>query len=139
VWGWEKPDCNVREILERMVVTKEVWTAALTGGAVPPVHNCPPEQRTPTALLERFEKADTEFHRVVAGVRDRGAWEDTFVDELCEPPEKFTFGGMFAHVITFNSFRRLAALDAFQRLGAPISGSGCPMDYEASVTGVERG
>jgi hypothetical protein len=35
------------------------------------------------------------------------AWEDTFLDALCEPPETFTFGGTFAHVITFNFYRRM--------------------------------
>ena len=44
-----------------------------------------------------------------------------------------TFGDMFAHVITFNTFRRLTALDALQRLGVSVEGFGCPMEYETSV------
>jgi AraC family transcriptional regulator len=55
------------------------------------------------------------------------------VDALCEPAETFTFGGMFAHVITFNTYRRLAALEAFQKLGVSMQGSGCPSEYLASV------
>ena len=133
VWGWDKPDQNLREILERMVQTKEVWTAALTGGEMPALDKRPPADRTPAAMLRRFEKAEADFQRVLCDVRARNAWSDTFVDALCEPPEKFTFGGMFAHVMTFNAFRRLAAMDALQRLGSPISGTGCPMDYEMSV------
>jgi AraC family transcriptional regulator len=133
VFGWNKPDHDLREILERMVQTKEVWTAAITGGEMPKLEDVPADDRTPAALLDRFEKADAEFHRVLKDVRDRGAWDDTFVDALCEPPETFTFGGMFAHVITFNSYRRLAALDAFDQLGVKIQGYGCPMDYEASI------
>ncbi len=138
VWGWDKPDQNLREILERMVQTKEVWTAALTGGEMPALDNRPASDRTPAAMLERFEKAEADFQRVLCDVRARNAWSDTFIDALCEPPEKFTFGGMFAHVMTFNAFRRLAAMDALQRLGAPISGTGCPMDYEMSLAGGER-
>lgn len=64
----------------------------------------------------------------------RKSGNDTFVDALCEPPETFTFGGMFAHVITFNAYRRLAALDVLHRLGASMQGSGCPSEYEASLT-----
>jgi AraC-like DNA-binding protein len=135
VWGWNKPDQNLREILERMVQTKEVWTAALTGGEMPALENPLAADRTPAALLRRFEKAEADFQRVLCDVRARNAWSDTFVDALCQPPEKFTFGGMFAHVMTFNAFRRLAAMDALQRLGAPISGTGCPMDYEMSLGG----
>jgi uncharacterized damage-inducible protein DinB len=134
IWGWDKPDRNLREMLERIVETKEVWTAALTGGDMPPLTGRPIEERTPKALLERFEKADEQFQRVLKDVRDRGAWEETFVDALCEPPETFTYGGMFAHVVTFNTYRRLAALDAFHRLGVNIPGWGDPIDYHRAVT-----
>jgi hypothetical protein len=135
VFGWHKPDGNLREILERIVQTKEVWAAALAGGDVPKLEGAPAEERTPAALLRRFEKAEADFQRVLCDVRARNAWSDTFVDALCDPPETFTFGGMFAHVTTINAVRRVAALDVLQRLGAPISGYGCPMDYETSVAG----
>jgi AraC family transcriptional regulator len=131
--GWGKPDQNLREMLERMVATKEVWTAALVGGAAPQTEGWSKEERTPDALLRRFEKAEADFRRVLCDVRARNAWSDTFVDALCEPPEKFTFGGMFGHVITVNTYRRLAAMDALRRLGVHIEGTGCPMEYEASL------
>jgi uncharacterized damage-inducible protein DinB len=133
VFGWCDPDKTLREMLERIVQTKEVWTAALTGGDVPNLEGAPAAERTPAALLARFEKADAEFVGVLTDVRNRGAWDDTFVDALCEPPETFTFGGMFAHVVTFNTYRRLTALDALRRLGVIEEGCGCPMEYEADV------
>jgi hypothetical protein len=40
---------------------------------------------------------------------------------------------MFAHVITFDTYRRLTALDCLQRLGVKVEGFGCPSEYEASV------
>jgi AraC family transcriptional regulator len=135
VFGWDKPDSNLREILERMVETKEVWVAALSAGDMPVLAGRPLSERTPAALLGRFEKAEADFQRILGDVRARNAWSDTFVDALCEPAETFTFGGMFADVVTFNAFRRLAAIDAFQRLGAPIHGSGSPIEYEASIAG----
>ncbi|MGP0070639.1 MAG: helix-turn-helix domain-containing protein [Bryobacteraceae bacterium] len=133
VFPWDKPDRNLREILERMVQTKEVWAAALSAGEMLALEGQPPEERTPAALLRRFEKAEADFQRVLCDVRARNAWSDTFVDALCEPPETFTFGGMFAHVITFNIYRRLAALDVLQRLGVAMTGFGCPSEFEASV------
>ncbi len=84
-------------------------------------------------MLARFEKADAEFNAILNEVRNRAAWDDTFVDALCEPPETFTFGGMFAHVITFNTYRRLTVLDALRRLGVKVEGFGCPTEYEASI------
>lgn len=133
LFAWSAPDRNLREILERMVLTKEVWVAALTNGPMPQIGGAPEDQRTPQALLERSEKVESEFNRLMREVRDRGAWNETFVDALCEPPETFTFGGTFAHVITFNTYRRMMALEAFQKLGAPSPGIGCPSEYEASL------
>jgi uncharacterized damage-inducible protein DinB len=133
VFGWCEPDKNLREMLERIVQTKEVWTAALTGGDAPALAGAPAEEHTPAALLARFEKADAGFVAFLSDVRNRGAWDDTFVDALCEPPETFTFGGTFAHVVTFNAYRRLTALDALRRLGVDIEGFGCPTEYEINV------
>jgi hypothetical protein len=59
--------------------------------------------------------------------------DDTFVDGLCEPAETFTFGGVFAHIMTFNAHRRLMALDALRHLGVQTEGFGDPMEYEESV------
>jgi hypothetical protein len=84
-------------------------------------------------MLARHSKADLEFKSILSDVRKRGAWSDTFVDALCEPAETFTFGGMFAHVITFNSHRRLLALDALRKLGVKVEGFGDPIEYERSL------
>ena len=133
VFPWDSPARSLRDLLRRIVVTKEVWSAALTGTSVPDLDAEPPEQRTPDALLARLEAADVKFDRVLSDVRNRNAWSDTFVDALCEPPETFSFGGMFAHVITFNSYQRLLALDAMRRLGVKVEGFGCPTEYEADM------
>jgi AraC family transcriptional regulator len=85
------------------------------------------------SLLARLDGADAKFQGVLTEVRNRGAWDDTFVDALCEPPETFTFGGMFAHMITFNAYRRMVAMDALRRMGVKVEGFGCPMEYVASL------
>ncbi len=136
VFPWDTPAQNLRDLLRRLVQTKEVWTAALTGGELPNLQDESPAESTPDALIARLQKSDAEFTRILADVRNRNAWSDTFVDALCEPPETFSFGGMFAHVITFNTYQRLLALDALRRLGVKVEGFGCPMEYEASVAPV---
>ena len=133
VFPWDSPAQSLRDLLRRLVVTKEVWAAALTGASLPDLDAEPPEQRTPGALLSRLEAADVKFNGILTDVRNRNAWSDTFVDALCEPPETFSFVGMFAHVITFNTYQRLLALDAMRRLGVKVEGFGCPTEYEASV------
>ena len=133
VFPWDGPDRSLRQLLDRMVQTKEAWAAAISGGGAPLFDNAPPEDRTPSAMLTRLEKADRDFHNVLTDVRNRSAWEDTFVDALCEPPETFTFGGMFAHVVTFNAYRRMVALDVLRNLGVKVEGVGCPMEYLDSL------
>jgi len=70
--------------------------------------------------------------------RNRRSWDDTFVDALCEPPETFTFGGTFAHVITFNAYRRMVAIEALRRLGAKVESFGCPSEYLASLESADQ-
>ena len=132
VFPWDSPAQSLRDLLRRLVVTKELWAAALTGAPAPDLDE-PAEQRTPAVLLSRLAAADVKFDRILTDVRNRNAWSDTFVDALCEPPETFSFLGMFAHVITFNTYQRLLALDALRGLGVKVEGFGCPTEFEASV------
>ena len=127
-------DKNLRELLDRLVRTKEVWALALAGRPLPPGDNgIEGADRSSAGLLARYDKADAEFTALLRDVRDRGAWDDTFVDALCEPPETFTFGGVFAHVITFNIYRRLTAMAALEAAGVKDLGMGCPSEYESAV------
>jgi AraC family transcriptional regulator len=137
VLPWDGPDRSLRQLLDRMVQTKEAWTAALTGGDMPLLDNAPPTDRTPAAMLGRLDRADAKFHGVLTDVRNRSAWDDTFVDALCEPPETFTFGGIFADVITCNAYRRMLAMDAMRHLGVKVEGFGSPIEYVASLASAE--
>src|SRR5215468_805873 len=129
---WRESNKTLRQLLENIIFTKEVWTAALSGTEMD-MNGPPKSQRSPKALMQRLEKTDAELHRILGDVRNRSAWDDTFVDALCEPAETFTFGGVFAHIMTFNAHRRLMALDALRQLGIQTEGFGDPMEYEESV------
>jgi AraC-like DNA-binding protein/uncharacterized damage-inducible protein DinB len=129
---WRESNRTLRQLLENIIFTKEVWTAALSGADMD-MNGPPKSQRSPQAMLQRLEKTDAELHRILSDVRNRSAWDDTFVDALCEPAETFTFGGVFAHIMTFNAHRRLMALDALRQLGVQTEGFGDPMEYEESV------
>lgn len=130
---WREKTNTLRQLLENIIFTKEVWAAALTGSAMDVAGGTPPEARTPAAMLQRLSETDSALDRVMRDVRARGGWDDTFVDALCEPAETFTYGGVFAHIVTFNAHRRIMALDAFRELGVEVEGFGCPMEYEESV------
>jgi AraC-like DNA-binding protein/uncharacterized damage-inducible protein DinB len=134
VLPWKEASKTLRQLLENIVFTKEVWAAALAGHDLSNLNGTPPADRTPSAMLARLESTDRELQGIFQSIQNRGAWDDTFVDALCEPAETFTFGGVFAHIVTFNAHRRLMALHALRQLGVKTEGFGDPMEYEESVT-----
>lgn len=112
------------------------YPGCLNPPACPACHNAPLRHCWATQLevpIQRLEKADAGLQQVFHDVRRRGGRDDTFVDALCDPPETFTFGGVFAHIMTFNAHRRLMALDALRQLGVKTEGFGDPIEYEQSV------
>ena len=92
-------------------------------------------RRTAAATsLRRFERAARAFARLVRGIRARGAWDDAFVDALCEPPQSFTYGGVVAHVLAFGAVRREMLASVLAELGADVPTSGDPIEWEAERT-----
>ena len=59
VFPWDSPAQSLRELLRRLVSTKEIWTAALTGGVIDrfQYRAAGPTPR-PTRFSSRLEKAD---------------------------------------------------------------------------------
>jgi AraC family transcriptional regulator len=121
VW-FEGEEASAAEMAERLVYTLEVWTAAISGERVP-------EGGGP--WLPRFERVAPRFARLAKRIRDRGAFDDAFVDALCEPPQSFTYGGVLAHILSYGAIRREALASVLAELGAPIRETGDPILWEA--------
>ncbi|MBE2320451.1 helix-turn-helix transcriptional regulator [Solirubrobacter sp. CPCC 204708] len=122
VW-FEGEEPSAALMCERLVYTLEVWVAAIDGREVPVAGA--------GDWLPRFERAATDFARIAKRIRDRGAWDDAFVDALCEPPQSFTYGGVLSHVLAFGAARREALAGVLAQLGADVS-SGDPIVWELS-------
>jgi hypothetical protein len=106
---------------ERLVFTLEVWVAAMAGLEQP---------ASAAGLLARFDAAATGFERIARRIRDRGAWDDAFVDALCEPPQSFTYGGVLSHVLAYGIVRREMLASVLRELGAEVP-VGDPILWEA--------
>jgi AraC family transcriptional regulator len=119
---------TVRSMLDRLVFTKEMWTAAIVGRAFERATDV-----TLDSLRRRLDDAGVAFVEVVRGVRDGDQWDAAFVDATGEPPESFTFGGMVAHVLTFSAARRQTVIRALRALGADDVGIGDPLEWERSL------
>lgn len=112
IHDFEGPEPDVRTMLERIVFTQEVWTAAI-GGTDFPTHT----DRSIAALRARHAAVHERFRALVRRIRDRQEWDDAFVDALCTPPVSFTFGSVVAHIINAAAVRRHAAMSALRELG----------------------
>jgi AraC-like DNA-binding protein len=121
-------DPTIRSTLDRLVFSKEVWTAAVDGRTLP--------GDRPTCidgLRRRLAVAGPRWAAIVADIRVGGRWDTAFVDALCDPPETFTFGGMVAHVLTFSAHRRTLLVGALRDLGITDLGHGDPMHWERTA------
>jgi AraC family transcriptional regulator len=123
VW-FEGEEASAALMAERLVFTLEIWVAAIAGEPFPAGGG--------EDLVRRHERASRDFSRLVRRIRDRGAWDDAFVDALCEPPQSFTYGGVISHVLSYGAVRREALASVLAELGAEVPSSGDPIDWEAA-------
>ncbi len=121
VW-FEGDEPSAELMAERLVRTLEVWVAAMVGEPQP--------QPGDDELLARFERVAADFERLARRIRDRGAWDDAFVDALCEPPQSFTYGGVLSHVLAYGAIRREMLAAVLRELGAETVSSGDPIEWE---------
>jgi AraC family transcriptional regulator len=122
VW-FEGEEASAALMAERLVFTLEVWVAAMAGRPAPEGGG---------DLRRRFERAARAFEVLARRIRDRRAWDDAFVDALCEPPQSFTYGGVLAHVLGYGAVRREALAGVLAELGVRGLSSGDPIEWEAS-------
>jgi AraC family transcriptional regulator len=125
---FDGPEPSVRAMLDRLVWTKEVWAAAMDGEEMPPTG-----ERSVVALRSRHAIAGARFIEIVRRVRDRSGWDDAFVDALCDPPQRFTFGSVVAHVLTFAAHRRQVVRGELRDLGLPEVDGACPIEWERAM------
>jgi AraC-like DNA-binding protein/uncharacterized damage-inducible protein DinB len=125
VFRFDGPEPSVRSMLANHVYAKEVWIAAMSGTKFPEGAD-----KSIEGLRARHEVASRRFLELVRGIRDRGEWDDAFVDALCEPPQSFTYGSVVAHIVSHAAHRRATLLSALRELGVKDLESSDPIDWE---------
>lgn len=128
VHEFEGPEPDVRTMLERIVFTLEVWTAAIGGRDIPERGD-----RTIAGLQARLAAVHPQFSALVRRIRDRNEWDDAFVDALCTPPVSFTFGSVIAHILTASAFRRQTVCGALRDLGVKDAETRDPIEWERLI------
>jgi hypothetical protein len=131
VHEFEGPEPDVRTMLERIVFTKEVWTAAIGGREIPPRGDS-----SVAGLRKRLDAVEPQFTALVRRIRDRNEWDDAFVDALCTPPVSFTFGSVIAHILTASVVRRQTVIGALRELGVKKPETRDPIEWERMIAGL---
>jgi hypothetical protein len=128
VHHFEGPEPDARTMLERLVFTKEVWTAAIGGRDIPRR-----DERGIAALQARLAVVQPQFAALVRRIRDRNEWDDAFVDALCTPPVSFTFGSVIAHILTASVVRRQTLIGVLHELGVADVETRDPIEWERLI------
>jgi AraC family transcriptional regulator len=102
VLSWDGPEESIAAVLDHLVVTKEVWLAAIDGLDLPPRDDDPDA----VSLLGRHDAVAPRWLAAVRDIDRRGAWNDRLIDALCDPPESFVMSSVVAHVLTYAAHRR---------------------------------
>lgn len=128
IHSFEGPEPDVRTMLDRIVFTKEVWTAAIGGREFPTDRD-----RTIAGQKARLEAVQPQFVALVRRVRERNEWDDVFVDALCTPPVSFTFGSVIAHSLDVSIVRRHVVVGALRELGVNDVETRDPIEWERAM------
>jgi AraC family transcriptional regulator len=131
VLGFDGPDESLAQLLEHLVATKEIWLAAIHGEDFPAAGD-----RDPASLLTRHDEVAPRWLGTVRDLDARGAWEDRLVDALCDPPESFVMGSVFAHVVTYAAARRQVARHLLRQHGVEVD-EGDPITWLRRQRGEE--
>ncbi len=121
--GWDGPDDSIANVVRHLVITPEMWLAAIEGGDYPDLTD-----NDPVSLAARHEQVAPRWLALVRDIERRGAWGDRIVDALCEPPESFVLGSVVAHVFTFAAHRRQLLRLMLREAGTHCD-NGDPIDW----------
>jgi uncharacterized damage-inducible protein DinB len=126
---------TLRATLVHMIGNIEIWTDLMAERTV----DRTPEGTSVSDLIERSQRAYTEFDVLGRRVRDEDRMSGSYVDTLDNPPTRKTFGGTIAHLITHNMLHRSEALHILQRLGVQKLPEGDVLGWEADIAGLWNG
>ncbi|WP_238419679.1 helix-turn-helix transcriptional regulator [Gordonia sp. 'Campus'] len=114
--SWSGPEETLAQVMSHAVADKLPWLATIRGDDLPPP--------APTELGDLVELHREIAPRWLALVRDidrRGAWQDSVIDALCDPPESFLLSQIVSHVLTFSAHRRLLARWMLRDAGVDVT------------------
>ncbi|QLY34603.1 DinB family protein [Nocardia huaxiensis] len=92
---------SIATVLEHLIESKEVWLAAIDGEDLPGAQSGAIDD-----LVRRHDRVTARWLDTIREIDQRGGWDDTLIDALCDPPESFVLGSVIAHVLSYSAHRR---------------------------------
>lgn len=129
---FESADQSLRDLFDGLVLIKEAWMSAMYNRPWKP-----PRDKSISTLIERWQAVEPDFRKMFENVANENRWDDLFVDALCCPPETFSFGSVFAHILTVDAARRAMALRELRKHGVENLRWGCPIEWERQSLGAK--
>jgi AraC family transcriptional regulator len=121
---WDGEENHLAAVLENLVWAHETWLASLEG------HDTPTRGTIGVSnLVSRHAEVAPRWLAFWREIERRGAWDDTLIDALCDPPESFQMASVLANVLTFSAHRRRIVRTWLRRCGldpgtaTPFSGN----------------
>jgi uncharacterized damage-inducible protein DinB len=126
---------SLRGCFVHIIRVMEVWNDLLYERPVRPsaVLNAKPQDLD--GLIVRLHIAGDEFALISKKVARLVRWDDQFTDVLDNPPQKKTFGGSIAHVITHSTHHRAQVMYMMEQLGIRDHIEGDVLTWEMTVHG----
>lgn len=110
-------DETIAQVARHLVLSKEPWLAAVAGLTAPDLSG---SDDVPS-LLARHRRVAPRWLAMVRDIDRRGAWQDSIIDALCDPPESFLLSQILAHELTFSTHRRLLLRWMLTDAGVPLT------------------
>lgn len=130
--AFSDPSPSLREMLDRLVLAKEMWVASISGQALPAKADMSIE-----GMRRRLHEAGEAFAQLVSDIRHRNAWDTAYVDATRQPPHTNTFGASVAHVLAWDAARREIVAGALMARGVDLAALD-PVQWEFAPGEIDR-
>ncbi len=96
---------TIRATLRHIIDNMEIWSLLMSGESIVRQQDC-----SLNAFAMRLEVAGQRLARISRAVASRSDWNETWIDQLEDPPQAKAYGASIAHVITHSMHHRAQLL-----------------------------
>ena len=126
---------TLRQCFVHIIEAMEIWNDLLYERTVRRSSELQAKPQTIDGLLQRLGEAGQELAIIARKVARENRWDDVFIDVLDNPPQKKSFGGTIAHVITHSMHHRAQAMYLMEQLGIREHIEGDVLSWESTSHG----